>query len=120
MLASLVVYTAQAKVEFLDVSWDTINENGTISEETTLALLKGLKKVAADISLAITGVAGRPMDGKPIGTMYIGISSKFGTNVNTVMIPTDPSDPDHRIQVKGDAVIAALRLVLEEVKKFNA
>ena len=74
-IGGVVAYSANVKNYTLHVDYDTINECGVISPETTKALLQGIKKlVGSDICIAITGVAGsRILEGKPRGMMYVGI-----------------------------------------------
>jgi len=109
-IGGVVCYTAQAKNMLLDVDWETINDYGTISVETTEALLEGLKKVGADLRIAITGVAGNPIEGKPAGTMIIGI----GTNrCNTIR---DYKFSGNRIEIKQQAVMEAFKLALDELE----
>jgi PncC family amidohydrolase len=74
-IGGFVSYSANMKNYTLKVDFDTINECGVISPETTEAMLDGIKHVIdADIGIAISGVAGSKMlEGKPRGLVYIGI-----------------------------------------------
>lgn len=76
-----VTYSNDAKVELLDVPPDTIREYGAVSEETALAMAEGcLRHSRADITLAVTGIAGPggASEGKPVGLIYFGIAGKDG------------------------------------------
>jgi nicotinamide-nucleotide amidase len=69
-----VTYSNAAKVDMLGVSQATLNAKGAVSEETALEMAEGaLEHSQADLSMAVTGVAG-PDGGsreKPVGTVFI-------------------------------------------------
>lgn len=68
-----VTYSNIAKKEMLGVSQDTLAKHGAVSEEVAVEMARGaLKHSHADISVAITGIAG-PTGGsklKPVGTVH--------------------------------------------------
>lgn len=70
----LVTYSNQAKMELLGVKAETLKQYGAVSEETAKEMALGvLTHTPADISIAITGIAG-PDGGsleKPVGTVWI-------------------------------------------------
>ncbi|MCI6675589.1 MAG: competence/damage-inducible protein A [Clostridiales bacterium] len=71
----LVTYSNRAKRKFIDVNRDTLKKYGAVSKETAKEMAKGaVFKTDADVSLAVTGIAG-PDGGtkeKPVGTVFIG------------------------------------------------
>ncbi len=73
-----VTYSERIKEEFLGVSPDVISKNGVVSKEVALEMAIGAaKKASADISVAVTGVAG-PTGGSeenPVGTVWFGIAT---------------------------------------------
>lgn len=79
-----VTYSNAAKTDMLEVLAQTLNNFGAVSEETARAMAEGaLRKSAANVSIAITGIAG-PDGGsteKPVGTVWIAWSGK---NFNTI------------------------------------
>jgi nicotinamide-nucleotide amidase len=79
-----VCYSYDSKMAQLDVARKTINDFGAVSAETALEMAEGaLRASHADISIAITGIAG-PGGGtaeKPVGLVYIGVAN--GKNANT-------------------------------------
>ncbi|HJE03849.1 MAG TPA: CinA family protein [Aliarcobacter thereius] len=86
---SLVSYSNEIKHKELNVSYDTLNNFGAVSIETVKEMLDGvIYKFDADYAIAISGIAG-PNGGtknKPVGTVVIGISNKFGkNNIKTYM-----------------------------------
>jgi PncC family amidohydrolase len=80
-LGSITAYAYRAKVRLLDVSWDTLEKHGAVSEETIQEMALGIRHaLAADIGLAVSGIAG-PTGGtptKPVGYTWIGLSTTKG------------------------------------------
>lgn len=70
-----ITYCNVSKQELLDVKPETLEKYGAVSEETVKEMTEGaLKNSHADLSLAITGIAG-PGGGtpeKPMGTVCFG------------------------------------------------
>ena len=77
-----VVYANRAKEEMLDVPHDMLASCGAVSKEVALAMATGaLAHSQADISVAVTGIAG-PSGGtaqKPVGLVYIASALKGGS-----------------------------------------
>jgi len=69
-----IVYTNESKCDLLSVPSSVIMRNGAVSEETVCAMAEGaIINSKADVSIAITGIAG-PSGGsreKPVGTVWI-------------------------------------------------
>lgn len=67
-----IVYSNQAKIDLLQVQKSTLDSFGAVSEEVAREMAAGaLRNSGADISLAVTGIAG-PDGGsgdKPVGTV---------------------------------------------------
>ena len=77
-----ITYNNQAKHEMLGVSEETLVEYGAVSEPTVLEMAKGaLNSSRADISVAITGIAGPggATTGKPVGTVWFAWASALGS-----------------------------------------
>jgi nicotinamide-nucleotide amidase len=70
-----VTYSNAAKTDMLGVDAALITQFGAVSEQVAAAMAQGaLKHSAAQVSVAVTGVAG-PTGGsaaKPVGTVWIG------------------------------------------------
>ena len=81
-IGGLITYADSAKIDLLDVSESLLEEHGAVSEECAKAMADGCRKrFDSDYALAITGIAG-PEGGseeKPVGTTYIGLSSRHDT-----------------------------------------
>jgi nicotinamide-nucleotide amidase len=72
----IVCYTNEIKQNVLQVSSSTIQNEGAVSEKCAKELAENIKKIMkTDIGIGFTGVAGPdPLEGKPVGTVYIGIA----------------------------------------------
>ena len=105
-----VTYTNQAKTELLGVAAETLARHGAVSEATACAMAAGaLDHSQADISLAVTGIAG-PGGGrldKPVGTVWFAWATRDG------MVDADTQQfPGDRDAVRRQAVAHALEGVL--------
>lgn len=75
---SVIVYSNAAKTALLDVDAAMIKQYGAVSEHVAKALAINVRqKLAADIAVSITGIAG-PGGGtkeKPVGTVCFGLAT---------------------------------------------
>jgi nicotinamide-nucleotide amidase len=80
-----VTYSNGAKIEMLGVPATTIAAHGAVSAETAQAMARGaLERSAADVSVAITGIAG-PGGGsadKPVGLVHFACARRGGPVVH--------------------------------------
>jgi nicotinamide-nucleotide amidase len=99
----LVTYASQLKVDS-GVAPAVIAKHGVISIETALAMASAARdKFCADIGIGITGVTGPDeMEGKPAGTVYIGIDYRGSTKGVSLNLPP------RRTEVKRRTVLMAL------------
>ncbi|MGB7097439.1 MAG: CinA family protein [Xanthobacteraceae bacterium] len=76
-----VTYSNEAKQSLVGVPAATLSQHGAVSAETAAAMAAGgLKRSRADLSVAITGIAG-PGGGstaKPVGLVYLAAASRDG------------------------------------------
>jgi len=82
---SFVCYTKEAKVSMLRLKESDLSADGLVSEKTAHSMAVGaLQKSGADISVAVTGLAGPDGDGSnvPVGTVWIAAALKGG-KINT-------------------------------------
>lgn len=80
----IVAYSNRIKIKLLNVSPDTLNKYGAVSEQTAVEMAKGARAVGgADIGVGITGIAGPESDGskKPVGLCFIALA-----DVDTVRV----------------------------------
>ncbi len=105
---SIVTYSNEAKMKFLNVKEDTLNKFGAVSSETALEMAKGIQKVSGtDIGISVTGVAG-PDGGtaeKPVGLFYIGIAIKDKVETYRFLYPNS------REKIRWNATTRALDLL---------
>ena len=79
----LVTYATEEKNRLLGIPYEEIDRVGVVSKEVAaLMAVSGRKMLNVDICVSFTGNAGpEAMEGKPVGEVYIGISSINGTEV---------------------------------------
>ncbi|ARU30959.1 damage-inducible protein CinA [Sulfuriferula sp. AH1] len=106
-----ITYSNDAKQMQLDVSAETLDTQGAVSEATVREMAKGaLQHSKANISLAISGIAG-PGGGtpyKPVGTVCIAWATTDGKHLETTCRLSGDRD-----EIRARAVAAALRGVIE-------
>jgi PncC family amidohydrolase len=112
-LGSITAYAYRAKVRLLDVSWDTLEKFGAVSEETIKEMSLGIRRaLAADIGLAVSGIAG-PTGGtpdKPVGYTWIGLSTPEGFST------LQHNASGNRIENKEEIAQVALEFLYEFLK----
>jgi len=81
-LGSVTSYANSVKSRVLGVPEDIISEYGAVSSECVAKMAEGVRKVTgSDYSVATSGIAGPGggTDSKPVGLVWIGVSSPNGT-----------------------------------------
>jgi len=80
----IICYSNASKVALLNVDPESINQNGAVSETVAKQLANNIRVLSnVTIGIGITGIAG-PTGGtlkKPVGLVYIGISTSVKTIV---------------------------------------
>lgn len=113
----IVSYSNRIKNSLLNVSNETLKEHGAVSHQTAAEMAQGAKLAAnADISIAVTGIAG-PGGGtkdKPVGLVYIAVSGGKDTEVSKFNFGENLS----RDKIRELTAIHALSLALEKIKKL--
>ncbi len=88
----VVTYANEAKMNLLGVKSETLEAFGAVSYQTAEEMAEGVRKLSgADIGVAVTGIAG-PGGGtpeKPVGLVYVGISSRLGVRHVKLMLKGD-------------------------------
>ena len=91
-LGSVTSYANSVKIGVLGVDENIIEKHGAVSSECVAAMAEGVRKLTgSDYSVATSGIAG-PGGGtpeKPVGTVWVGVSSQYGTET-------------FKVQYKGD------------------
>ena len=81
-LGSVVSYANSVKHDVLKVPAEILDEFGAVSSECVGAMAEGVRKLTgSDFSVATSGIAGPGggSDEKPVGLLWIGVSSESGT-----------------------------------------
>ena len=109
----IVSYSNNSKIQLLDIDKKLIRKYGAVSPEVATAMAEGIRiKSDVDIGLSTTGIAG-PTGGsaeKPVGLVYIGISTKKVTIVKKYNFSTD------RLENKKRTCKKALELLYQQIK----
>ncbi len=107
-----VTYTNEAKQEMLGVPLETLERHGAVSRETAEAMANGaLAHARADLTVAITGVAG-PTGGtpqKPVGLVHFAAASRAGRLTHRERRYGDIG----RAEVRRRSVLEALAMLRE-------
>ena len=112
-----VTYSNAAKTEMLGVDPALIVAHGAVSEEVARAMAAGaLKRSAADVAVAVTGVAGPGGSAfKPEGRVCFAVATRHGLRSETVEF-----GPQGRASVRAAAVAQALALLAATVSGIQA
>lgn len=90
-----VTYSNELKHGLLGVKKKSLEKYGAVSEEVAREMAEGARKLAnADAGLAVTGIAG-PGGGsrkKPVGLVYVAVSTKMGVTVKRRVFPGGRDD----------------------------
>ncbi|HPL40850.1 MAG TPA: CinA family protein [Syntrophorhabdaceae bacterium] len=108
--AGITTYSNVSKIRLLNVPKDTIDRYGAVSEETAKSMAEGVKKTLhADIGVSVTGIAGPTggTEGKPVGTVFIGLATKKATYVRKFFFD------GNRLEIRRKTSDAAFMLVEE-------
>lgn len=102
-----VTYSYPSKIALLGVPQELLTEHGAVSEPVARAMANGaLAASAADIAVAITGVAGPgASEAKPEGTVWFAVATRDGTRCER-----RDFGPIGRGHVRARSVEAALEL----------
>ena len=107
-IGAIIAYAYEAKERILGVDYNDLMQNGAVSEIVAKQMAEGVRKVmGTDFGLSATGVAGPggATPEKPVGTVWIAISSAKGTESHLLKLFND------RIQNKEYASTALLDLL---------
>lgn len=108
----IVSYSNDVKRAELDVKKETLGLAGAVSSQTAEQMAFGARKrLGVDIAVSVTGIAGPggAVEGKPVGTVWIGLADPAITVSKLCRFP------GNREQVRLLAVKTALELVLDAI-----
>ena len=107
-LGSITAYADDVKHRLLQVSSETLDQHGAVSEQTARAMAEGVRAIMqADLGLSATGIAGPTggRDEKPVGLVYVGLAAPDGVWVDRNLFQ------GNRWENKASSADAALDLV---------
>ncbi|MCW1967928.1 MAG: nicotinamide-nucleotide amidohydrolase family protein [Anaerolineae bacterium] len=108
-MGGVLSYDNRIKRDVLGVREATLSEHGAVSEQCALEMARGVRKaMQVEVGISATGVAGPGggSDAKPVGLVYLGISTPHGEAVERHVWPHD------RLGNKRASADAALKLIL--------
>lgn len=107
-VGGVVAYSNDVKKDILGVLAETLDTFGSVSRQTACEMAVGVRnRFGADIGMSVTGILG-PGGGsedKPVGMVWLGISSQKSTSAVKLQLGKD------RIRNKERASTAALNLI---------
>jgi nicotinamide-nucleotide amidase len=115
-LGGAAVYSNDLKTRLSDVPASLIEAHGAVSEPVALALASGIRlKTGATLGLSSTGIAGPGggTDQKPVGTVYLAVSSETGARAEKHVFFGG------RERIRAFAAAAAIDLLRREVKGLS-
>jgi len=114
-LGGIIAYDNRLKVSLLGVPDEILGEQGAVSRVAAERMASGCRtRLAADLAVSITGIAGPggATPTKPLGLVFVGVSTAWETRAEEYHIPGD------RTGVRREAVTAALRLGLAAARRL--
>lgn len=111
-LGGCVTYANEAKERLIGVKHEMLEAFGAVSEQTAREMARGVRlALGADVGIATTGIAG-PGGGtpeKPVGTVYIAVSTEEGEKVKLLNLSPKRSREFIRICAATNAMSLALK-----------
>jgi PncC family amidohydrolase len=113
-LGGVIAYSNDAKIRHLGVSPETLDTVGAVSPETAGQMAAGARRaLGTDLGISSTGIAGPggATDRKPVGLIYIGVSTPDRDEVRELRLSGD------RLGNINATALAALRLSLDMLQQ---
>ena len=108
----IISYWSDVKQELLGVDPEDLKNLGPVSAQVAGSMADGARKALhTDYGISVTGLAGPDGDefGKPVGTVFVGLSTRSKTVARQFRFYGDRED------IRNQAARAALEFILEEV-----
>ena len=109
-------YANFIKNKIVGVKEDTLATYGAVSDKTAMEMARGVRLLAgADVGISTTGIAG-PLGGsqyKPVGLVYIGVSTELGLKAEKMLLGEGGAD---RQRIRELATAAALYFALKAIE----
>ncbi|MFC4829785.1 CinA family protein [Agromyces aurantiacus] len=114
----IVAYDTRVKQAMLGVPGDLLAAEGAVHPEVARRMADGARRALAvggrpaDLGVATTGVAGPdPQDGRPVGTVYVGVADAAGSEAIELRLGGD------RDEIRRATVRAAVDAALERLRE---
>ena len=110
----IVSYVNEIKNAVLGVDEGVLSTEGPVCEKTAIQMAQGARKLlGTDIAVSVTGIAGPGGEepGKPVGTVWVGISSDQGS------FATQHSFSGNRNDIRVQTINAALEAILDALER---
>jgi len=111
---AVIAYDNRIKSARLGVNEQDIQKYGAVSEQTAVQMARGIReKFQTDYGISVTGIAGPGggTSGKPVGTVWLAVSSEKGEHAEKNNYSFSRSNNIHR------ASLAAMNMLRKEVLK---
>ena len=108
----VISYWSEIKQDLLGVDPEDLKTLGPVSAQVAGSMADGARKaLQADYAISVTGLAGPEGDkfGKPVGTVFVGLSTRSKTVARQYRFYGDRDD------IRNQAARAALEFILEEI-----
>ena len=116
VLGGVVAYDNDIKIRLLGVNASLIETHGSVSQQVAAEMAKGVReKFTSHIGLATSGIMGPGggTEGKPVGTVWIGLSDGRGTTATLLQLEKN------RAMNKERSVTAALNMLRLRLTKAD-
>lgn len=110
---SIVVYTAAAKSKVLKIPMEFIHREGTVSKKMIERMLSSMRVFAVDVVLAVSGIAGKEIEGLERGTTFIGTDCLGVVTIKKFLFDGT------REEIKMKAAEASLKMLLKSVEHLE-
>jgi nicotinamide-nucleotide amidase len=117
-MGSCVTYANEAKMKLLGVKEETLARFGAVSEQTAREMASGVREaLGVDVGVSVTGIAG-PGGGspeKPVGTVFLGISTEDEVSVRALSLSAMKS----REYIRSVSASNAFDMILKKIGEKN-
>ena len=113
-------YANEAKIKLLNVKPETLERFGAVSPQTAQEMAEGIRRLSgADIGISTTGIAGPTggTDEKPVGLVYVGISSPWHNQV--VELKLSRGHSSERELIRWLAASNAINLAISTARLYD-
>ncbi|MDJ1121490.1 CinA family protein [Olsenella sp. YH-ols2217] len=117
VLGGVVSYAFSVKERLLGVPAEELDAHGAVTETCARLMAAGAKEaIGCDVAISVTGIAGPGGEepGKPVGTVWLAVDAPGLVRAERHWFPGG------RDEVRRQAVVAALELVMSAVRAIQS